>query len=177
MRTLLLRSLTAGSLASALLLGSVATASAAPSRATLRAAADTVVNEVVGGSNYGKVKAKYPTALNFTNDGCSVPSYILAASPALYAVLRAYGSVFEKSCDRHDFGYRNYGKNTSTPGAHPKFDPTSSRKAQIDSRFYSNMKVQCSQKYGNPITRGACNTAAKTFYTAVSKFGGKAFYG
>ncbi|MEJ7649311.1 MAG: phospholipase A2 [Nakamurella sp.] len=177
MKTLLLRSLAAGSLATTLILGAAGTASAAPSRATLKAAADTVVNEVVGGSNYGKVKAKYPTALNFTNDGCSVPAYIIAASPALYGVLRAYGSVFEKSCDRHDFGYRNYGKNTTTPGVHPKFDPTSARKKSIDSRFYSNMKKQCDDKYGNPITTAACKVAAKTFYTAVDKAGGKAFFG
>lgn len=144
----------------------------------LKNAAIAVAGETVGGGKYSYYKGKYPTALNWTNDGCSVPSYILVASPAMYGVLRAYGGVFEASCDRHDFGYRNFGSNTSTPGVHRKFDPTRTRKNAIDSKFYYNMKVQCDRKYGTyDPRRAACKGAAGTFYTAVSRYADKAFFG
>ncbi len=149
----------------------------AATRAELKAAATSVAYEKVGGGNYAKYKEKYPKALNWGNDGCSVPSEVLLFG-GLGAAIKAYGGVFEKSCDRHDFGYRNFGKNTSTAGVHPKFSPTRATKDKIDSKFYSNMKVQCESKYGslNPL-RAACKAAAKVFYEAVSHRGDKAFFG
>ncbi len=180
MKNWLLRSLTALLLTLTLSAGLVVPASAAVSRETLKAAATAVAYEKVGGSNYAKYKKLYPTQLNWGNDGCSVPNYIYLA-PGLAAVLKAYGQVFEKSCDRHDFGYRNFGKNTKdTAGPHPKFSPTRATKDKIDSRFHSNMKVQCDQKFGGTLKaplRAACKAAAKVFYEAVSLRGDKAFFG
>lgn len=181
MRNWIVRSLGAAALALSLSLGLVvSTPAQAATRAELKAAATTVAYEKVGGSNYAKYKAKYPKALNWGNDGCSVPNVIYLA-PGVAAVVKAYGSVFEKSCDRHDFGYRNFGKNTKdTPGPHPKFSPTRATKDKIDSRFYSNMKAQCDSKFGGTLKaplRAACKGAAKTFYEAVSRFGDKAFFG
>lgn len=134
--------------------------------------------ETVGGSNYAKYKALYPSSLNWTNDGCSVPNKVLVAG-GLGVVLKVYGGVFGHSCDRHDFGYRNFGSATSTPGTHPKFSPTRATKNKIDSRFYSNMKVQCDDKFGGVVKaplRVACKAAAKTFYEAVSHFADDAFF-
>ncbi|GGL98019.1 phospholipase A2 [Nakamurella endophytica] len=165
-------------LALALLGGSVTAAEAAPSRATLKAAASKVEYETVGGSNYGHYKKKYPTQLNWTKDGCSVPKAVWI-SPALALVLAHYSGVFKASCDRHDFGYRNYGK-ASGPGVRPKFDPTRARKNSIDSRFRSNMRVQCQREYGSWWEIGAkeaCYKAADVYYTAVSLGGDKAFFG
>jgi phospholipase A2-like protein len=178
MKSWLTRSLATVILVLVTSMGLVAPASATP-RATLKAAATAVAFETVGGSNYAKYKAKYPTSLNWGNDGCSVPNKVLVAG-GLGVVIKAYGKVFEHSCDRHDFGYRNFGKNTTTPGTHPKFSPTRATKDKIDSRFYSNMKVQCDKKYGGIIKaplRAACKAAAKTFYTAVSHFADDAFFG
>lgn len=152
----------------------------ATSRATLKDAAEKVAFEAVGGSNYAKYKKAYPKELNWTNDGCSVPDAIVVASPALGAVLKTYGKVFESSCDRHDFGYRNFGSATSTPGTHPKFSPTRATKNKIDSRFYANMKIQCDDKFGGILKtplREACKVAAATFYDAVSHFADSAFFG
>lgn len=170
------------------LFASAGSASAATtiSRANLAKAASAVEYENVGGSQYGRYKAAagYKTQLNWTKDGCSIPTkaLIIAAgvSPATFLLMLNYKHVFAHSCDRHDFGYRNYGKNTSTPGPHLKLSPTQARKASIDSRFYSNMKIQCDKAYGFPyIARAACKLAAGGFYIAVSKTsaGRKAFFG
>lgn len=178
MKGWILRSLAAVMLSIVMAVGLVAPASATP-KATLKAAAEIVAYEKVGGSNYAKYKAKYPKELNWTNDGCSVPHKVLVLG-GLGVVLKAYGKVFEKSCDRHDFGYRNFGKNTTTPGVHPKFSPTRATKNKIDSRFHSNMKVQCDKKFGGVVKaplRAACKGAAKTFYEAVNRYADEAFFG
>lgn len=186
MVTRVLSALLAAIMVATLALVSAPAASAAPSvsRAKLKAVASKVEYETVGGSHYGHYKktSPYNRQLNWTNDGCSVPKKVeliaIGVSPATFALMKLYEHVFQHSCDRHDFGYRNYGKNTSTPGPHPKLNPTHARKNSIDSKFYSNMKVQCERKYGrfNPA-RYLCKGAAYGFYLAVHKKGGKAFFG
>ena len=157
-----------------------APASAAPSRATLKAAANAVAFERVGGSNYRIYKEKYPKRLNWGNDGCSVPEEISEAYPRLAWVIEHYEGVFQKSCDRHDFGYRNFGSNTSTAGPHPSFSPTRATKDRIDTRFHRNMRIQCDQRYDDvwdiPANQ-ACKAAAKVFHTAVKYAGDDAFFG
>ena len=159
---------------------SVSSADAAPpSRATLKAVAEKVAAEVVHGSLYGKDKKAYPQ-LNWTHDGCSVPVWEIAVFSGAAALAAAYyKSLFVDSCNRHDFGYRNFGKNTSSPGPHYKFDPTRTRKNAIDSRFKSNMKVECSQDFSHwyqIVNREACYGAADAFYEAVSHFGDSSFF-
>lgn len=151
----------------------VATPASAATRATLKKAAEAVAYETVGGGNYAKYKAKYPRQLNWGHDGCSVPS-------SLRKYVKKYSAIFVNSCNRHDFGYRNFGKNTSTPGVHPKFSPTQLTKAKIDARFLANMRVNCQRKYKfyNP-ERYACYNVAKLYYAgvALSPQGQKAFFG
>lgn len=171
----------------AAMLGSAGSASAAGvSRAALAKAASAVEYEKVGGSLYGHYKKApgYATQLNWTKDGCSIPTAALVTaailSPATFAAMVKYKGVFKSSCDRHDFGYRNYGKNTTTPGPHLKLNPTTARKNSIDAKFLSNMNIQCDRAYGFPyVSRTACKVAAKGFYVAVNKTsqGHKAFFG
>lgn len=178
MKSWIIRSLAAILLSMVTVMG-LASPASATSRATLKAAATAVAYEQVGGSKYGHYKDAYPKELNWTNDGCSVPNKVLVLG-GLGAVLKVYGKVFEHSCDRHDFGYRNFGKNTTTPGVHPKFSPTRATKNKIDARFYSNMKIQCDQKFGGVVKaplRAACKAAASTFYLAVSRHADEAFFG
>jgi hypothetical protein len=160
---------------------SIGEASAAPSRATLQNAASRVEYENVGGPAYAAYKKKYPTKLNWTNDGCSVPKDLLSV-PGLGGVLKNYSATFKHSCDRHDFGYRNYGSNTSTPGVHPKFDPDQYRKDTIDKRFLANMRIQCDKAYPHfyqVLAKADCYAAASIFYGAVNKTkqGHRAFFG
>lgn len=156
--------------------GLVTPASAA-SRAALTDAATRVAFEPVTGGEFSKYRKIYPTELNWSNDGCSVPKAIILVSPALALVINHYGSVFRDSCVRHDFGYRNFGSNTAGQGPHPKLGANAATKARIDSTFYSNMKIQCAAKYHNWATKKACNSAASVFYTAVSKGGNSSFFG
>ena len=160
-----------------------ASAAAPKTRAQLAKAASAVEYEKVGGSLYGKYKkaAGYKTQLNWIKDGCSVPTKALViaglVSPVTLAAMLKYEHTFVHSCDRHDFGYRNYGKNTSTPGPHLKLNPTQARKNSIDAKFYSNMQLTCAGE--NFLIRPVCKVAAKGFYLAVSKTsqGHKAFFG
>lgn len=178
MKGWILRSLAAVLLSMVTAIGLVSPASATP-RATLKAAAQAVAYEQVGGPKYGDFKDTYPRELNWTKDGCSVPKAVLAIR-GVSAVVKAYGKVFERSCDRHDFGYRNFGKNTKTPGVHPKFSPTQATKDKIDNRFRSNMKIQCAQRYDDIWdipAREACKKAADVFYLGVHLGGGGAFFG
>ena len=83
MKSWIIRSLAVIMLSIATTLSLVAPAPAsAASRATLKAAATAVAFETVGGGNYAKYKALYPSALNFTNDGCS------AHAPAVHGIHR-----------------------------------------------------------------------------------------
>ncbi|GGO54744.1 MULTISPECIES: phospholipase [Streptomyces] len=70
-----------------------------------------------------------------------------------------FGFPFEKSCARHDFGYRNY-KEMGT------FD---ANKARIDSAFYADLKRVCSAYSG--AKKVSCDALAWTYYQAVDKLG------
>ena len=179
MKIWLTRSLATVILVLVTLMGLVAPASAA-TRATLKAAATAVAYETVGGSNYATYKAKYPASLNWGNDGCSVPAAVANAVPKMEWVLDHYMGVFQKSCDRHDFGYRNFGSNTTTSGVHQKFSPTQATKDRIDTRFLTNMRIQCDTRYDDLLdipARSTCRGAANIFYTAVKYGGNGAFFG
>ncbi|MBA3288277.1 MAG: hypothetical protein H0U21_09680 [Acidimicrobiia bacterium] len=135
--------------------GPAADAFLAPSvRPAIRRAARIVTMERVYGSNYRIYKARYPRALDWDNNGCSVPFSV--------PITDFYRGVFQKSCDRHDFGYRNHGKSG--------YDRLS-----VDNRFKSNMQYQCVVRYDDPWdlpARALCYVAADKFYDAVRLFGG-----
>ncbi len=164
------KALAMATLSASIVVGVAQTESASAATCTTRrCAADAVVAERVGGPLYGYYKARFPEPqLVWSHDGCSVPWWL--SSVTTYA----YSKVFVHSCDRHDFGYRNYGKGWK---GGPKFDPTRSRKDSIDSRFLANMKVNCDGlSVFNPL-KIACKTVAQAFYTAVHVGGDKAFFG
>lgn len=89
------------------------------------------------------------------SDGCSGPA------------LRK--RLFRNACERHDFGYRNYG-NGLTVGP---FDQT---RAWIDSRFRSDMNRICERRYSGGAETG-CRRAAATNHGGVRFGGARAFFG
>jgi Prokaryotic phospholipase A2 len=120
----------------------------------VQAAARTVTTELVYGSYYRIYKERYPNELDWSNDGCSVPFSVPIANH--------YKDLFEKSCDRHDFGYRNH-------------DKSGYDRQTVDSRFLTNMSHQCEVVYDDPWdipARVLCNDAAQVFYLAVRRFAG-----
>ncbi|CAO2653344.1 Nn.00g027550.m01.CDS01 [Neocucurbitaria sp. VM-36] len=89
-----------------------------------------------------------PAELDWDSDGCS-------NSPD-----NPFGFDFENSCYRHDFGYRNFKKQS-------RF--TEANKARIDSNFKKDMFAQCATE-GFKI---ACEATATIYYEAVKAFGKK----
>jgi opacity protein-like surface antigen len=69
------------------------------------------------------------------------------------------GFDFRLSCQRHDFGYRNY----KDAGRFP------ANKARLDSAFYADLKRRCATY--SPLVQPACYSLAWTYYTAVDIFG------
>lgn len=68
------------------------------------------------------------------------------------------GFDFTLSCYRHDFGYRNYKRQS-------RFNETT--RLRIDNNFKSDMYKQCG-------TNWACKRTADLYYAAVREFGGTA---
>lgn len=91
---------------------------------------------------------KDPASLDWGDNGCT-------ASPD-----RPMGFNFLPSCQRHDFGYRNY-------KSQGRF--TESNRGRIDNNFKSDMYNECGKK--KPIERELCKGWAKLYYRAVSEFG------
>jgi hypothetical protein len=125
-----------------------------------RCAARAVTLERVYGPLYGRYKAMYPNALNWNNNGCSFPSWMYDIR-GLGSVIRHYRGEFQKSCDRHDFGYRNHEK--SGVGRH-----------RVDIRFRDNMYHQCDVNHIDGLPAWlACRGAAKLIFEVVDSFGGR----
>ncbi|MGN9810729.1 phospholipase [Micromonospora sp. BQ11] len=72
------------------------------------------------------------------------------------------GFTFDRSCQRHDFGYRNY----------KAVGLFSANKARVDSAFYADLKRSCATY--STVVRPACYSLAWTYYQAVSIFGSTA---
>jgi hypothetical protein len=69
------------------------------------------------------------------------------------------GFDFRLSCQRHDWGYRNY----------KAMNQFSANKGRLDDAFYQDLLRKCRQY--NSIVRPACNSLAWTYYQAVRTFG------
>jgi len=131
----------------------------AEASAAVKAAAKAVTLERVYGPLYGQYKTKYPNALDWNNNGCSFPSWMYDIR-GLGGVISHYGGEFQKSCDRHDFGYRNHG--ISGVGRHA-----------VDIRFRDNMYYQCDVNHIDGLPAWiACRGAAKLIFEVVDSAGG-----
>jgi phospholipase A2-like protein len=72
---------------------------------------------------------------------------------------RPAGFDFRLSCQRHDFGYRNY-------KAFGDFKPN---RARLDQAFYADLKRQCATYMF--VLRPVCNVLAWTYYQAARRYG------
>ncbi|WP_143737102.1 phospholipase [Microbispora sp. GKU 823] len=95
----------------------------------------------------------YSPSLDWSSDGCSSP---------LPNGNKPGGFDFLPSCQRHDFGYRNYKKQ----GRFTEYN-----RGQIDNNFRSDMYNYCSRFSGLKAALGvACRRYADTYYAAVRNF-------
>ncbi|SEQ53991.1 phospholipase A2 [Lentzea xinjiangensis] len=92
------------------------------------------------------LRAQQPHAaeLDWSSDGCS------------YSPDNPFGFKFLPTCHRHDFGYRNYKRQS-------RF--TEENRLRIDDNFKSDMYHQCGGNW-------ACKRTADLYYAAVREFGG-----
>ncbi|MFE9339646.1 phospholipase A2 [Streptomyces sp. NPDC007063] len=128
----------------------------APADPAIRAEADRLMELTY--REFAAVRHSPP--FNWTTDGCSVPTGLFP-----------YREVFRPACVQHDFGYRNYGGNHELG-----LDPTRATKNWIDSRFRTEMRRICDDRYSAAGRHRNCRRAADTYYTGVRIGGDKAFF-
>lgn len=100
-------------------------------------------------------KAQAAPPYDWNDDGCSVPGWL------------PFTSKFKLACQRHDFGYRNFGGDNA-------FQPTDARRALVDSRFKQDMRAICLANY--TLLRPLCYASANAGYGIVRTLGGRAFF-
>ncbi|KAK4197563.1 prokaryotic phospholipase A2-domain-containing protein [Triangularia verruculosa] len=88
-----------------------------------------------------------PASLDWASDGCS-------SSPD-----NPFGFPFTPACHRHDFGYRNFKKQSRFTDANRK---------RIDDKFKTDLLYQCSSNGHGSV----CRALADVYYAAVRAFGG-----
>lgn len=126
-------------------LAGTATASAALDPTKLRQVTDQYLfSTSLGGFQTVRTQHPYADQLDWSSDGCS-------SSPD-----NPFGFNFVKACYRHDFGYRNYKRQS-------RF--TDANRLSIDKRFKSDLYTVCNGNW-------ACNRVADVYYAAVREFGG-----
>ncbi|MFJ5730504.1 phospholipase [Streptomyces paradoxus] len=142
--------LAASTLALVTVVGTAATASAAPADKPQVLAGWTQTSASSYG-NWAAARANQAAwsayAFDWSTDHCS-------SSPD-----NPFGFPFSMSCARHDFGYRNY-KAAGT---------FSANKSRLDSAFYEDLKRVCAAYSGG--TKTSCTSTAWTYYQAVRAFG------
>ena len=126
-------------------------ASAAPavSRAELKARAIGYMTESM--SAFQRHDNQAPQPFDWRDNACSnVPD-----------------GIFKKACDRHDFGYRNFGKGL-------RLDRTEARRKWVDDQFKKDMYKACEDAWG---PNSLCRRRADVYYQGVRSQGAGAFFG
>jgi len=147
-----LAAIVAAPLLGLLAIGVAATPAAAVTNAEKLSVMSSFTQTSVGSSNTWNAARQNQAAwasyaFDWSTDYCS-------ASPD-----QPLGFDFRLSCQRHDWGYRNYKLMSQFPD----------NKARIDSAFYEDLKRKCATY--NAIVRPACYSLAWTYYQAVDVFG------
>lgn len=104
---------------------------------------------------------------NWSTDGCSSRWYTAAVHPV-------YRNLFNRPCQQHDFGYRNFG--THDQGL--ALSPTEDTRAWIDARFATEMDRLCDTNFSawwQTYNKIFCKGEASSMYAAVRN-GGRGFY-
>lgn len=116
-------------------------------RQNLEAATDALLFDDTMAEFQSARNSQNPSGLDWISDNCS-------NSPD-----NPLGFQFTPSCQRHDFGYRNYKKQKRFTGAN---------KAEIDLNFKDDLYDECA-KYGDD--QDTCEDTADVYYDAVRLFG------
>ncbi|MDX8033709.1 phospholipase [Lentzea sp. BCCO 10_0856] len=107
---------------------------------------DYLYTKTIGQFTTARAQQPYPGQLDWSSDGCS------------YSPDNPFGFKFLPSCHRHDFGYRNYKRQSRW---------TEANRLRIDNNFKADMYRSCGSNF-------ACKWTADLYYKAVREFGGSA---
>lgn len=139
---------------------------APPPPRNLRAEADAIMN--MSYVDFINFKRRHrPAPFNWFDNGCSFPT-----PPG-------WKQFFDKLCQLHDFGYRNYGR---APRNWPRLQlaPNEDMREHIDARFLYEAKRKCKDSYDRwweTDLKLGCYNAAGAMWTALRHGGRDAFYG
>lgn len=84
--------------------------------------------------------------------------------------LGPYRALFNRACNRHDFGYRNFGTGRL------QLERTEARRAAIDQRLRDDLTALCQAHEAEGTSRAACLSLAQTVYTSVRTGGAPWFF-
>jgi peptidoglycan hydrolase-like protein with peptidoglycan-binding domain len=138
-------------------------------RAELRAKADALMNMDYLTFVRTKQSPQDPAYnFNFKTDGCSARGLAEYVRPV-------YRTLFDKPCQQHDFGYRNYGSHAGGL----QLQPDENARAWIDGRFVEEMNRLCDRNFSGVVqtyNQIFCKGEASTVYAAVRNRARSSFY-
>jgi hypothetical protein len=133
----------------------VAPLSAGAPRQALVVAADGYMNLPL--ETFQATKRVQPPPFNWSSDGCSFGE-----------ITGPFRESFNRACDRHDFGYRNYG------GTGLALDRTETRRTRVDDRLRDDLNGVCRSQHAG-LTETPCLAAAQAIYATVRSQGSSWF--
>jgi len=111
-------------------------------------------------------KRQRPAPFDWRDNGCSGP----------WVLKESYRHLFDKPCQQHDFGYRNYGSDNKDG---PQLAPNEDMRKQIDDRLGHEMNRLCGSRFSKSwqrVNRDTCRSQALVVYDAVRAAGSSAFH-
>ena len=109
-----------------------------------------------GSATPGCRKPSPYNAFDWTDDGCSGRE-----NPVGFVISNSYRNLFNKACQLHDFGYRNFGEGL-------KLGRTETIRAWIDNRFRIEMYRICDDTYSrNRVQLRLCKDKAEWVWGVV----------
>ncbi len=114
-----------------------------------------------------RLKRSKPAPFNWKDDGCSFPGRNQLPRRLRREIGKRMRIIFDKPCQQHDFGYRNFGQPDGL-----QLDPRESTRLWIDRRLYSEMKRACDNQHPllSPF-RGPCHGQARLAYELIKRYG------
>lgn len=106
---------------------------------------------------FNTMRQLHPPPFDWAADGCSFGE-----------VSGPFRDAFNRACNRHDFGYRNYG------GGGLALDVTEARRARVDDRLRDDLNGVCRGEFRG-LTETPCLAAAQAVYGAARAMGGSWF--
>lgn len=103
---------------------------------------------------FQSMKRLSPPPFDWTSDGCSFGE-----------ISGPFRDSFNRACDRHDFGYRNYGG-----GGRLRLENTEARRTRIDDRLRDDLNGICRRDHSG-LTETPCLALAQAIYAAARSQG------